>query len=126
VPAFAIPQGPVDALSALDTRLKEFDSKVNGLITIDPGQGPVNQAAAAIAQKAGEIDTRITDLQSGIGDVQQRVSTLRTKLSDTAGTIKLGVTLGAVGTFFLLLYLAFLHWVLFRHSGEIRKKKPAA
>ena len=126
VPAFAIPQGPVDALSALDTRLKEFDSKVNGLITIDPGQGPVNQAAAAIAQKAGEIDTRITDLQSGIGDVQQRVSALRTKLADTGGTIKLGITLGAVGTFFVLLYLAFLHWVLFRHSGEIRKKKPAA
>jgi hypothetical protein len=125
VPGFSIPQGPVDALSALDTRLREFDSKVTGLITIDPGQGPVNQAAAAIALKAGEIDTRITDLQSGIGEVQQRVSTLRTKLSDTAGTIKLGVTLGAVGTFFVLLYLALLHWVLFRHSGEIRTKKPA-
>ena len=125
VPAISIPQGPVDALAALDARLQEFDAKVTGLITIDPGQGPVNQAAAAIAQKAGEIDARITDVQGGIGDVQQRVTALRTKLSDTAGTIRLGITLGAFGSILLLFYLAFLHWVLFRHSGESRRKQPA-
>jgi len=125
VPAISIPQGPTDALAALDARLQEFDAKVSGLITIDPGQGPVNQAAAAIAQKAGEIDARITDLQGGIGDVQQRVSALRTKLSDTSGTIKLGITLGAFGSILLLFYLALLHWVLFRHSGEIRRKASA-
>jgi len=125
VPGVSIPQGPADALAALDARLQEFDAKVSGLITIDPGQGPVNQAAAAIAQKAGEIDARITDLQAGIGDVQQRVSALRTKLSDTSGGVKLGITLGAFGSILLLLYLALLHWVLFRHSGEIRRKQPA-
>ncbi len=125
VPAISIPQGPADALETLDARLQEFDAKVTGLITIDPGQGPVNQAAAAIAQKAGEIDARITDLQGKIGDVQQRVSALRTKLSDTAGTIRLGITLGAIGSILLLFYLALLHWVLFRHSGEIRRKQPA-
>jgi hypothetical protein len=126
VPAISIPQGPVDALAALDARLQEFDAKVSGLITIDPGQGPVNQAAAAIAQKAGDINAKITDLQGGIGDVQQRVSALRTKLSDTSGTMKLGITLGAVGSILLLLYLALLHWVLFRHAGEIRRRQPAA
>jgi prefoldin subunit 5 len=125
VPGISIPQGPADALAALDARLQEFDAKVTGLITIDPGQGPVNQAAAAIAQKAGDINTKITDLQGGIGDVQQRVSALRTKLSDTAGTMKLGVTLGAFGSILLLFYLALLHWVLFRHSGEIRRRQPA-
>jgi hypothetical protein len=125
VPGISIPQGPADALAALDARVQEFDAKVSGLVTIDPGQGPVNQAAAAIAQKAGEIDARITDLQGGIGDVQQRVSALRTKLSDTSGGIKLGITLGAFGSILLLLYLALLHWVLFRHSGEIRRKQPA-
>ena len=122
VPAISIPQGPVDALAALDARLQAFDAKVTGLITIEPGQGPVNKAAAAIAQAAGEIDARITDLQGGIGEVQQRVSALRTKLSDTTGTIKLGITLGAIGSILLLFYLAFLHWVLFRHSGELRRK----
>jgi hypothetical protein len=126
VPAISIPQGPIDALSALNARLQEFDEKVTGLITIEPGQGPVNQAAAAIAQKAGDINAKITDLQGGIGDVQQRVSALRAKLSDTAGTMKLGITLGAFGSILLLLYLALLHWVLFRHAGEIRRRQPAA
>ena len=125
VPGVSIPQGPVDALAALDARLQAFDAKVTGLITIEPGNGPVNKAAAAIAQAAGDINTKITDLQGGIGDVQQRVSTLRTKLSDAAGTTKLGITLGALGVFLVMLYFAFLHWVLFRHSGEIRRKTSA-
>ena len=125
VPGVSIPQGPVDALAALDARLQAFDAKVTGLITIEPGNGPVNQAAAAIAQAAGDINTKITDLQGGIGDVQERVSTLRTKLADTAGTTKLGITLGALGVFLVMLYFAFLHWVLFRHSGEIRRKTSA-
>lgn len=126
VPGFSIPQGPVDALAALDARLQAFDEKVTGLITIEPGQGPVNQAAAAIAQAASDINTKITDLQGGIGDVQQRVSALRTKLSDTAGTIKVGITLGSLGTILLLLYLALLNWVLFRHSEEVRRRTSAA
>jgi hypothetical protein len=125
LPGFSVPQGPVDALAALDARLQEFDSNVNGLITIDPGNGPVNQAAAAISQKAGEIDARIQGVQGGLGDVQQRLSALQTKLSDTAGTLKMAITLGTVGTIILLLYLALLHWVLFRHSGEIRRKTSA-
>jgi hypothetical protein len=125
VPGVSIPQGPIDALAALDTRLQAFDAKVSGLITIDPGQGPVNRAAAAISQAANDINAKILDLQGGIGDVQQRVSTLRTRISDAAGTIKTGITLGEIGSILLLLYLAFLNWVLFRHSGEIRRKVSA-
>jgi hypothetical protein len=126
VPGLSIPQGPVDALAALDARLQEFDSSVNGLLTIDPGNGPVNKAAAAISQGASDINARLGALQNGIVDVQGRVSTLRAKISDATGTIKLGITLGSIGTILLLLYLALLNWVLFRHSGEIRRKTSAA
>ncbi len=125
VPAISVPQGPIDALSALDARLQAFDAKVNGLLTIDPGQGPVNQAAAAIAQAANDINTRISDLQGGLGDVQQRVSTLRTRLADTANTINFWITLGAIGSILVLLYGVLLNWVLFRHSGEIRRRTTA-
>ena len=125
VPGFSIPQGPVDALAALDTRLQAFDAKVTGLITIDPGNGPVNKAAAAIAQAVSDVNTKLTDLQGGIGEVQQRVTDLRTKISDAAGTIKLGITLGSFAMILVMLYCALLHWVLFRHSGEIRRKTSA-
>jgi hypothetical protein len=40
----------------------------------------------------------MADLQGGIGDVERRVSVLRTKLSDAAGTINLGITLGAIAS----------------------------
>ena len=125
VPGFSVPQGPIDSLSALNTRVQEFDAKLNDLLTIEPGQGPINQAAAAVAQKASDIETKFDGLQAGISDVQERITALRTKLSDTAGTIKLGVTLGTIGTILLLAWIAFLHWVLFRHSGEIRRRAPA-
>jgi hypothetical protein len=126
VPGLSIPQGPADALAALDARLQEFNAKVTGLITIDPGQGPANKAAAAIAAAASDIDTKIADVQAGIAGVQQRVSALRTKVSDTGGTGKFVITLGAFGSILALLYLALLHWVLFRHSGELRTRTPTA
>ncbi len=126
VPAVSIPQGPIDALAALDARLQAFDAKVTSLITIDPGQGPINQAAAAIAQAANNVNAQIADLQSGIGDVQARVSALRTQLTETAGSIKLGITLGAIGSILVLIYIVLLNWVLFRHAGEIRRRTSAA
>ncbi len=43
--------------------------KVSGLITIGPGQGPVNNAAAAIAQGASDINARIADVQSVIAGI---------------------------------------------------------
>jgi hypothetical protein len=122
VPGFSVPQGPVDALATFDARVKEFDAKVNDLITIEPGEGPLNQAAGRISEAATGIDTKLQGVQDGIGDVEVRIAELRVKLSDTAGTIKLGITLGTFGAVLLLLYLALLHWVLFRHSGEIRRK----
>ena len=125
VPAISIPQGPTDALAALDARLGEFDANVSGLLTIDPGQGPIRTAAAAVAEKAAEVDARIDEIQAKIGDVQDRVSALGGRISDAAGTIKTVITIGAIGTILLLLYFALLHWVLFRHSGEIRRKRPA-
>jgi hypothetical protein len=125
VPGFSVPQGPVDALATFDARVKEFDAKVNDLITIEPGEGPLNQAAGRISEAATGIDTKLQGVQDGIGDVGVRIAELRVKLSDTAGTVKLGITLGTIGAVLLLLYLALLHWVLFRHSGEIRRKTTA-
>jgi len=58
--------------------------------------------------------------------VQQRIAALEARLSDTASTIRTAITLGSIVAILLLLYSAFLHWVLYRHSGEIRRGKPAA
>lgn len=125
VPGLSIPQGPIDARATFDERLNEFDAKVTDLITIDPGQGPVNQAAARIAEAATGIEARLHELQDGIGQVEERISELRADVASAAATANTAITLATILLVVLLLYLALLHWVLFRHSGEIRRKTAA-
>ncbi len=125
LPGVSIPQGPADALSALDARLQELDAKVMALIAIEPGQGPVNKAAAAVSQAANDVSARVQGASDGLGEVQQEIAKLRADIASAADTLRLWITLGAIGVILLLLYLALLNWVLFRHAGEIRRKTSA-
>jgi hypothetical protein len=125
VPGFSIPEGPTDALAALDARLREFDSNLTGFIDIEPGEGPLSLAATAIAERASEVNARIEGLQGRLGDVEERVSALEARILDAAGSIKAAITIGSIAAVLLWLYLAFLHWVLYRHSGELRRKQSA-
>jgi hypothetical protein len=125
IPGISVPQGPIEALNTFDTRVQEFDTKVNDLLTIEPGQGPVNQAAAKIAAAATAIDAKLTALEEGITKVDDRIAQLRTDIANTAGTVITIINLVTVLLVLLLVWIALLHWVLFRHSGEIRKKSSA-
>ena len=126
IPGLTIPQGPIDALNTFDARLQEFDTKVNDLLTIDPGTGPVNQAAEKISVAASGIDSKLQDVQGAITQVDDRVTQLRTDIANVADTVNLVITLVTVFIVVLLLYLALLHWVLFRHSGESAGRRPPA
>jgi hypothetical protein len=125
IPGLAIPQGPIDALNTFDANLQQFDAKVNDLLTIEPGTGPANQAAAKIAEAATAIDSRLQAVQDGITQVDDRVTQLRTDVKNTAGTVNMIINVVTVFIVLLLLYMLVLHWVLFRHSGEIRTKRVA-
>ena len=125
IPGLAIPQGPIDALNTFDTRIQEFDAKVNDLLTIEPGNGPANQAAAKIAEAATAIDGNLQFVQDGITQVDDRVTQLRTDIANTADTVNLIITLVTIFILLLLIWLLILHWILFRHSGEIRRKTVA-
>ena len=74
---------------------------------------------------ATAIDERLQAVQDGITAVNARVIQLRTDVKNTAGTVNLIINLVTVFIVLLLLYLLLLHWVLFRHSGEIRTKRTA-
>ena len=125
IPGLSIPQGPIDALTTFDMRLQEFDSKVNDLLTIEPGSGPVNEAAGRISQAANGLDTRLAEVEMSIGEVETKVGALRTDLANVTGTIDAAITAVTISIVLLLLWIALLHWVLFRHSGEIRRKTTA-
>lgn len=126
IPGLSIPQGPIDALTTFDMRLQEFDTKVNDLLTIEPGSGPVNEAAGRISQAANGLDTRLAEVETSIGEVETKVGALRTDLANVTGTIDGAITAATISIVLLLLWIALLHWVLFRHSGEIRRGTSAA
>ncbi|MCJ7710532.1 MAG: hypothetical protein MUQ32_06820, partial [Chloroflexi bacterium] len=54
IPGFTLPQGPVDALKALDARVQELDTKITdvGAAITD---GPAQKVAAVVAEKTAKV-----------------------------------------------------------------------
>ena len=116
IPGFSIPQGPVDALAKLDAAVTDLDAKIMGIAGAIPETGPIDAAATAIATKATEVQAKLDGLVGVIDDAQARLTDLRAQLASTTDTIKTAISIGSLGMVLLLLYFAFLHWVLFRHG----------
>jgi hypothetical protein len=122
VPAIEIPQGPIDALAALDQRVTEIDETVMGIISVDLEGQPVRTAAAAVVEKAAEVDAKLARVTAGIEQVEQRLDTLQAEVAAMADTASTAITVGTLGAILLLAWIAVLHWILFRHSSEIRAR----
>lgn len=125
LPWFSIPQGPVDALATLDTRVQAIDATVTELLTT-PGSGAVNAVAAAIATKAGDVQARLDKVTTALDDANTRLAALRVNVQDKADQVKLIATLASIVLILGFLYSAFLHWVLFRASSGRRRKTDRA
>ncbi len=124
IPAFDIPQEPVDALMALDARMQELDTKimdVSAAIT----NGPIQEVAGVVAEKAATLRDGLTRVTSGLDAAQTRLAELRSQVASTADTINLFITIGSILLFLLFLYFALLHYVLF-HVGRGMGRAPAA
>jgi hypothetical protein len=124
LPWFSIPQGPGDALQALDTRFQSIDATVTSLLET-PGSGAVNAIAAAIATKAGDVQARLDTATAALDDANTRLAALRVNVQTKADQVKTIITLVSLALILGLLYSAFLHWVLFRASaGRRRRSDP--
>ena len=124
VPGFDIPQEPIDALTALDARLQELDTKimdVSAAIT----DGPVQKVAGVVAEKAATLQAGLTRVTSALDAAQTRLGELRTQVASTASTINTFISIGSILLFLLFLYFAFLHYVLF-HVGRGMGRAPTA
>ncbi len=125
IPGFSIPQGPVDALNKLDAAVTALDTRIMGVADAIPASGPISAAAAAIATKAGDIATGLQSLTATINDAQARLAELRAQLDSTTGTIRTSINLGSFGLILILLWVAVLHWVLFRTGRRLRAEASA-
>jgi flagellin-like hook-associated protein FlgL len=126
IPGFSIPQGPVDALANLDAAVTDLDAKIMGIAGAIPETGPIDAAATAVATKATEVKGKLDGLVGVIDDAQTRLTDLRAKLASTTDTIRTAISIGSLGLVLLLLYFAFLHWVLFRTGRQMRRESAGA
>ena len=122
LPFFSIPQGPVDALQSLDAQLQAIDAKVSDLFTT-PGSGAVNAIAAGVATKASNLQTGLGSVTGSLDDLSARITTVAANVQAKADQVKLMITLGSLVPVVLLLYLAFLHWVLFQAGSRMRRSE---
>jgi phage shock protein A len=124
IPGFDIPQEPIDALAALDSRMQELDAKimdVSAAIT----DGPVQKVAGVVAEKAATLQAGLTKVTSALDAAQTRLAELRAQVASTASTINTVISIGSLLLFLLFLYFALLHYVLF-HVGRGLGRAPTA
>jgi hypothetical protein len=116
VPFVELPTGPGDTIRSVDERLRELDDRVMSVIEAGGLRGRVDQAAAAIAERARAAETALGAATAALDQVEARLVELQAKVTGVAETVDAAATVVTLILVLLLLYLAFLHWVLFRAS----------
>jgi len=118
LPFLSIPQGPVDALAGIDARFQELDAAIMQVLST-PGAGAVDAVASAVAEKADAIQASLTGLTSKMADGKARLESLRGRIADRADQVNSIITITSVVQILLLVYFAFLHWLLFHTSRAL-------
>jgi predicted RND superfamily exporter protein len=126
VPGVSVPQGPVDALAALDGRLQELDTTVMALIDANPLAGAAGSVGQAVSDKAHAVQATLATVSSALNGVQARLTSLRTEIASTADTIRAAINVISLIVIVALLYLVALHVVLLRSSRGLTRKPAGA
>jgi methyl-accepting chemotaxis protein len=126
VPGFEIPEGPVDALAGLDETARAIDTQVMQLIDAGLAVQGVNATAAAIADKAHQVEAGLDRIAAGIDEVGVRLDELRARVTSITSTVNTVITILCLALVLLLAYMALLHWILFRSSRGYTRVPPAA
>ena len=125
LPFIDIPTGPRDALTAVDQRLQALDDRIMGVVEAGGLGGAIDQRAAAIAERARAAEASLGDATAAIAEIEARLVELQAKVTGVAQTVDNLSTIVTLLLILLLVYLAFLHVVLFRVGRQYREP-PAA
>ncbi len=124
LPFIDVPTGPRDALAAVDQRLQALDDRIMSVVEAGGLGGAVDQRAAAIAERARNAEASLADATAAIDAIEARLVELQAKVTGVARTVDNSSTIVTLVMILLLVYLAFLHVVLFRVGRQYRE--PAA
>lgn len=125
LPGVALPNGPIDALSALDESLQALDARIMEVVRADPAAGPIQAWSGAVAEGANRVGAALEVVSGRLEAADARLAGMRGDVAAAADRVTLAATLVAIGAILLLLYLALLHWVLYR-SGRDAQRAAAA
>jgi hypothetical protein len=116
-PWVEIPAGPVEALATFDERIRELDARVMAVFEAgSAARGAADRTAAAVAGAARQVQGALDGVTAALETVETRLAALREQVAGVASSIGSVLTLGSLLIVVLLVYLAFLHVVLFRAS----------
>ena len=121
VPAISVPEGPVEALAALDERIRALDARLTELMSASPTASPATVWAGQVARTAGRVEATLGDVSDRLDAAEARLASVRADVAAGSDTINTAITIAAVATILVLLYLVLLHWVLFRAGRGLRR-----
>jgi hypothetical protein len=130
LPAVSLPQAPREALQEIDARMQDIDAQMTELLDFlasNPIASAVRDWASSIVDRVRGIADRVDRVESAIALVKARSVSLRADVASTANTAEGVITLGAVGSIVVLLYLALVHAALYLYGAGLRRASvPAA
>ncbi len=119
IPGFTVPQGPMEALAALDARVQELDTAITGVLDTKFDGTPLRDAAALVSEKVGMVSTGLGTVVGVIDDTSAKLTQARADITAAVSQLTSYIMIGGVLVMLLFLYMAFLHWVLFRTSRAV-------
>jgi hypothetical protein len=129
LPGVTLPQGPIDKLQELDARIQQVDAAITDVIGANLAGNAVDQVAARIAARARQAQSNLDGVSERLAGVATDITALQADLASIASSAKTAITLSVVVAVLVFLWLALLHWILFRVSRRLwlsNAEAPAA
>jgi methyl-accepting chemotaxis protein len=120
IPGFTVPQEPLDALEALDTKVQELDASISGILETKFDGSALRDAAALVSEKVGKVSAGLDKVLGVVSDAGAKLAQARSDIAAAASQVTTLITVGGIVVMLLFLYIAFLHWVLYRSSRAAR------
>jgi|SRR5215218_2395916 len=123
VPGVSVPQGPIDALRAVDTAIQTVDERVVALLGTNGEATVVKGTAQRVSTASASLLESLTAVSTRLDEAETRLTEARVNVASTFDTITAALSLGALLLVLALLYGAALHVVLLRSAGGLRRSR---